>query len=280
MLAIRHRNAASEMARFLRAGGSINVDGREYLARIDGFAFRLCREEFATSLWAICNRFLEGEYARLDVAGALVVDIGAFIGDSVLEFVRRGAYRVLAYEPIRVNFERAVTNIHLSRAEDRVTLVRAGVAGRSGRQTVHSPNQPSLHFVTLSADGTQPSAAQEGEPVTLVSFADVLRDAVREASNCAIVCKLDCEGAEFDILLGAPLPREFARVGQLMVESHRRSPVPIKAILERQGFVVEVDSRPHPLDGELTMLLAKRRDSPQSVQKVASEAATRSGGIT
>jgi FkbM family methyltransferase len=249
-LALDDHAAAWEMAWLLRAGHRIEVQPPGYVVRLDGAAFRLSRDELGQGLWAIANRFLAGEYANLDVRDALVVDIGAFIGDTALYFRHRGAYRVLAYEPFAVNFARAAANIELSQAGDRIQLVNAGVGSSSGTLTAAGGVIPSPELVT--------SPAERGETVRLLSFAEVLADAAVAAGGRRVVCKIDCEGAEFDFLLGAPLPQHFASVSELMMETHRRSPAPLVELLEREGFVVGVDRRPTSLDSELAMVTARR----------------------
>jgi len=246
------------MAWFLRAGHSIAIEAGNYIVRLGDFAFKLSPEEFTTSLWAVCNRFLGGEYADLDVRDAVVVDIGAYIGDSVLYFVQQGAYRVHAYEPFGVTFAAATANIELSHAGNRVQVVNAGVASRSGSVAVAAADVPSPLLVSLPADGWPVGAVDHGETVRLISFGEVLDQAVAEAGGRRIVCKIDCEGAEFDILLGAPLPEAFAQVRQLIIETHRRSPAPLAQVLESQGFTVRVDRTPSSRDGELAMMRATR----------------------
>ena len=249
-LALQDRFARREMARLLRAGHRIRVDHAGYVVRLGGAAFRFSRDELTTGLWAVSQRFVGGEYGELDVRDAVVVDVGAFIADTALYFVEGGAYRVLAYEPFGINFARAEANVELSGAGDRITLVNAGVAAASRSLVAAGGERPSPELVTAPAD--------RGQDVRLLSFAEVLAEAVAVAGGRRLVCKLDCEGAEFDILLGAPLPKEFAHVGQLMMETHGRSPDPLTETLQREGFSVQVDPTPVREDAMLAMVRASR----------------------
>jgi FkbM family methyltransferase len=251
LLAIRDAAARWEMAVMLRAGHQVAVESGRFFVRLDRVIFASSRDEFTTGLWALIHRFVGGEYSDLDVADAVVVDIGAFIGDTALYFAERGAYRVLAYEPFGVNFARARANIELSGAADRISLVNAGVGATSRTLVAAGGNRPSPELTTSPAD--------HGQEVRLLSFADVLAEAVAVAGGRRLVCKLDCEGAEFDILLGAPLPKEFAQVSQVMMETHRRSPDPIKELLEQEGFSVRIHPTTVPTDARLAMLRATRQ---------------------
>jgi len=48
---------------------------------------------------SILEVFDYGEYEPLSVEGRVVVDVGAFVGDSAIYFALKGARRVIAIEP-------------------------------------------------------------------------------------------------------------------------------------------------------------------------------------
>src|SRR5215472_2163586 len=175
LVALEDRSFRREMARILRAGHRISVEQGAYVVRLGGAAFRFSQDEVTTGLWAVSHRFVGGEYGDLDVRDAMVVDVGAFIGDTALYFVEGGAYRVLAYEPFGVNFNRARTNVELSGAGERITLVNAGVAAAARTLVAAGGPRPSPELATTPAD--------HGQDVRLLSIAEVLAEAVAAAGG-------------------------------------------------------------------------------------------------
>jgi FkbM family methyltransferase len=189
------------------------------------------------------------------------------MGDTAVYFVSRGAYKVLAYEPFQAAAALAMRNIKRNGVEDRVHLVCAGAASRSCRSIVsYDSRVPSTHMCALPDNAV--GAPLTGrwtrqEEVLLLSFGDILHDAVKSAQGRHIVVKIDCEGAEFDILLTEPLPDSFGQVSQLLIETHDRQPDPIIKLLTEAGFTVEVTRKE---SRRLAYLLkAQRSVSPSPV---------------
>jgi hypothetical protein len=90
-------------------------------------------------------------------------------------------------------------------------------------------------------NATVVQAAVQGEASNgHVSFADVIRQASSLHPGLGIVCKIDCEGCEFDLFApGLMKPAQLERVSQIMIEYHWRSPQPLVTSLKALGFQVE-----------------------------------------
>lgn len=86
--------------------------------------------------------------------------------------------------------------------------------------------------------------------------------------NCIDLLKLDCEGAEYDILLGAPA-EILARVANVLCEFHEvpaRHVSDIVGRLDSNGFHVQVAS------GARGMLVARRPSNKHEVIRAADAA--------
>ena len=195
--------------KFADFGGTIS-EGHEgsFIATLpDGIRFEAKPAALLDTLGMLVERFVDEEYAWLDAAGRVVIDIGANVADSVVYFARRGAAYVYGYEPDPATFAAAQRNLELNRIRN------ADVA---------------------------PLAVQRETGDGRTSFADVLDRACREHPGLAIVCKIDCEGCEYEIFApGAATPPGVDRVSQIMIEYHWRSPEPLLAALEGMKFQVE-----------------------------------------
>jgi FkbM family methyltransferase len=200
-----------------------------------GLVFESGLEEFGDSLSALVERFINVEYGELQVKGAVVVDIGAFIGDSAVFFGRQGAYRVHSYEPVAEHAATAVRNVKLNGYAELVTIVEAAVAGQTGRRVVTRSSANPFTSRLAAAGDVQTLSSSE---VDAVSFADVLDRALAAANGRRAVLKMDCEGTEFE-LMGAESPSSLSRFSQVFVEYHDHPPDAIHAALDRAGFAVE-----------------------------------------
>jgi len=178
----------------------------------DGLRFDAAEDMFTEALCVLAERFVDEEYAWLGVEGRVVVDIGANVGDSALYFARRRAVHVYGYEPDAAIYAAAAHNLELNPVEN-VTIVRAAVSARTD---------------------------DDVEPPHEISLADLLDQVRSRHPGIDIVCKIDCEGCEFEILSGDSLrPSTLERVTQVMVEYHWREPAPLLQSLKSHGFEVE-----------------------------------------
>jgi len=119
--------------------------------------------------------------------GSVVVDIGANIGAFSL-LASRTARRVYAVEPIPSNYEILCRNVQLNGAPP-VTAMCAAISSENG-------------FSTMSDDGVMSSLKwnrpdKAGATVRTITLKDFIQEHAIESVD---FLKMDCEGAEWDIL--------------------------------------------------------------------------------
>jgi FkbM family methyltransferase len=181
--------------------------------------------------------------------GAIVVDVGAHIGAFAAQAARAAkGVVVLAFEPHPENFDLLTGNL----ARNGITNVRAqncGIAGAKGSRALHVSANPaghSLHIVEAGGSGIM--------PVPTVTLADVLATHSLPAID---LLKMDCEGAEYEILEAA-VHEALPRVRRIAMEAHRldgaRTPERLVSLLESQGFCVRTQSK----DDATAMVWAQR----------------------
>jgi len=152
--------------------------------------------------------FEEGLYSALNVNGKVVIDVGAFVGDSAIYFASRGAKKVIAVEPHPDAFREMLDNIKLNNFENIVVPLNVGLASKPGKICIEK----------VDIEGTIDTYHRPGEcdvVVPAITLGDVVS---RYVINRSAVLKMDCEGCEFDVILN---DYEHVRIfKELIIEIH------------------------------------------------------------
>jgi FkbM family methyltransferase len=177
------------------------------------------------------------------------VDIGAHIGlFSVFASRTLHARRIIGVEPDPANFELLSRNISANNLEN-ATLVKAALADETGERRIYTnPSNTGGH--SFSPRGAS------SRPVITVSLMELFNSS--GVSECSLL-KMDCEGAEMEILESAP--DELLRiVSAISLEYHLDAYLPerlekFQKRMEGLGFLLEV----RPTSKTLGILLGVRR---------------------
>jgi FkbM family methyltransferase len=146
-----------------------------------------------------------------DGKAPVFLDIGAHIGVfslTVLELFPDAL--VFAYEPAPSSFPFLVQNIELNGAQERVRAEREAVTDRNGTVDLFTDDSAS----SVSSLGL-PRPGHRKAPVRSVAFDDIVRRCPQQID----FMKIDCEGGEYDIILGAS-PDSWQGVRYLALEYH------------------------------------------------------------
>jgi len=137
----------------------------------------------------------------------IVVDVGAHIGSFAEAVVSRGCRSVYCIEPDRSNLEIAAVNLKPHIDGGCVRLVR-GAAWRSDRNTdelyfdgYHPFPKSFMGMEGILNTGNGSVIWGSGEPVAKVAFDEIVDLMTRRGEREVRLLKLDCEGAEWPILL-------------------------------------------------------------------------------
>jgi len=169
---------------------------------------------------------LEEMYGCADVDGGVVVDIGAYIGETALYFIHRGARRVYTFEPVEKFYRYLLRNISRNNLEDRImpfnycvwfrdTIIRANVDG--------------------TGTGLRMNYGRPCVELRVRSLEDILK-MVYEREGAIDLVKMDCEGCEYSLLRldekSLRLPKQY------IVEIHGAE-LPIMDTMTHNGFKAE-----------------------------------------
>lgn len=178
--------------------------------------------------------------------GSTVIDVGAQIGTfSVHAGSLAQGVRVLSFEPLSDNYRLLERNIELNGQGGRVRAFNSGVGAESGRSR--------LYLNARNSGGH--SMFGEGPSVEIDLFTLEQVFEINQVERCDFL-KLDCEGAEYQILHEAPTSI-LDVIQSISLEYHavHGDVVALAAYLESKGFAVDVTLD----DAILNLLFAQRR---------------------
>ncbi len=147
--------------------------------------------------WPILEVFDFGNYEGIDVNGKVVIDVGAFVGDTAIYFLLKGAKKVIAIEPLPANYEELLYNIHLNNMEGRIIPINAMVSNR--HMIVEVPTNVPIDIRGGSINEFKRHGAGDYVNIESITLSDVINKFKVNPANA--VLKLDCEGCEYDIIL-------------------------------------------------------------------------------
>jgi FkbM family methyltransferase len=167
-----------------------------------------------------------------------IVDIGANVGSFALYAAQSSpGARIFCYEPEQQNFQLLQQNIQINGLEGRVAAFQYAVASSSGPRNLGVGISQLSSFDYLR-DG--PSH----QLVDCITLQDILVEHGRQGID---LVKLNCEGAEYEILDGCS-PSDYDQIPNIRLEYHNldrasRNGDALRARLVARGYRIERFSR-------------------------------------
>jgi len=165
----------------------------------------------------------------------VVLDVGAHIGLFTLyasQFCTKGL--IYSFEPVQENFELLSENIKTNNLEQ-VKFFNLAVS--------HSNDPIKLYINDDESGHSMFSQSSQNLMVNSISLKKIFDDNKIEYCN---FLKLDCEGAEYEIIKNLPLSY-FEKIDKMIIEYHMADSNPellieLKKILTDQNFKIETKS--------------------------------------
>jgi len=168
--------------------------------------------------------------------GATVVDIGANAGVFTLWALKGGAARVIAVEPSPRMCEYLSRNVS-SNGFSNVTVVQAACGGRTGEAILYYRGSEGLN--SLYCRDVLGSAFRPLCRMPVLTLEDIFS---RYGVETCHLLKIDCEGAEYEILLNARQDT-LNRIERIAMEYHvglnDHDPAELVSFLQAHGFKAE-----------------------------------------
>jgi len=206
---------------------TVSVDGTKMQAR--GFM----------ELWSLKETLLDDFYGRHGLAiqpGWTVIDVGCATGEFVVHALQQGASVVVAVDPASASLELLRTNLRLNDLPTSHVVVECAAVVARERMMRLPQKEAGLRSLHAAATEVRNDSADAVPGKTLSALLKALPD-----RRCDLV-KLDCEGAEFEIILDTP-DAVFDRIMRIVMEYHEGSGRDVGELahcLRRRGYRVTV----------------------------------------
>jgi FkbM family methyltransferase len=200
--------------------------------------------------------YLENVYRlnELDLNGKLVLDVGAYVGDSTIAFARFGAI-VHAFEPLPILQSYLQENIRLNHLENNVVVHPVGLSDKNEVITLNVTVCGFAGSTTLDAREKGNKGERLTQDLQLVNATEYLRQA---GVGEVYLLKLDCEGCEYALFQNEAF-WESVKPEIVMMEFHRGGAV-LASALRQRGYHVD----PFP-DGQVGYIYARlNHENPDS----------------
>jgi FkbM family methyltransferase len=195
-------------------------------------------------IWSIKETFLDRFYERFSTSignGWTVMDVGGGIGDFTIFVAAQNSKNVVyTFEPTPDSFHLLQENLSLNRIENAQAFPQA-IWSQDGQividTTVGEPGQ----YISQAISSQDP--IKDGK----VIVPSITLEQAFEATGLAHcnLLKLDCEGAEYEILFNTP-PATLERIERIILEYHdnvtAHSHADLEAFLREHGFAVKAFS--------------------------------------
>ena len=167
---------------------------------------------------ALAESFLD--YKDLNVKDRFVIDVGAFLGDSMFYFWSQGAKKILAFEPFKNFYEIGNINILLNNLSNEIHLFNVGMGDRINEY-----------------DSNKDSASQKNL-LPFVEMKTLIEKYNRE--NLPVVLKMDCEGCEYQVFRDEGGIKSLKSLGvvEFIMEYHAGDVSNLIKNLEKENFSV------------------------------------------
>jgi len=226
-----------------------------------GESFYVRKKNFTQDVLAILANFINEEYetdflSYLDnIKGKIVLDIGAFVGDTAVFFGKKGA-SVYAYEPSKELYEIAKKNIKLNNIDAKIFNLGIGDKNTNAKIT-HNINNivDSGSFVLFEGQKALEEKIEKDrllltEEVKIISLNEVL-----EQFETIYLLKMDCEGCEFPSISSVK-DENLQKIKYIIMEVHFMNVFDSNIIISKlnaNNFEVNIDNK----NGIYGMLYAK-----------------------
>ena len=182
--------------------------------------------------------FAKGDYGLHATGKRFVIDVGMNIGCATLYFAAKEYVTdVYGFEPCKKVYDKALSNIKRNEKDirEKIHTYNIALGGKNSmeRYITHSGERESAGIMKVPAG--MKSDADTIVEIETVQTSCILKDIFSNHEEKCIL-KMDCEGAEYDILGDLCNTDEIEKVDIIIMEWHVGKYRELEGLLEKAGF--------------------------------------------
>lgn len=185
--------------------------------------------------------FVEKDYNLLSNESCVVFDIGMNIGISSLFFgLQKNVEKIYSFEPVFNTYQQAIYNVALNEnLSSKIEAFNIGL-GASTRveKVLYNPQAKGNCGIRLEASLVIDKDNSKEIEINVQDISTILPDLFAKHSQQKIVLKIDCEGAEYEILQKLSDSHLLTQVDVLLIEWHDKGSEILENILIANDFRV------------------------------------------
>lgn len=223
-------------------GASFFIDAQKKLNfRINGLQFKINDKE---ELFILTEVFLEGSYNLIVPTQKKIalIDIGMNVGITSLFYASKSnVEKIFSFEPFVPTFNMALNNFQLN--EHYAAKVEKNNFGLAKEDSNISVTYSTQDKGRMGIDGFPKESDRNAEDLSkqqiILKSASTQFQRLKESlDNYFVVCKIDCEGAEYEIIDSLNETSLLSLADVYFIEWHYRSPATIVSRLTENKYTV------------------------------------------
>jgi FkbM family methyltransferase len=208
------------------------------LARFNGLQFYI---ESSEEFFIIKEVFIEKDYNLLSKDNFVVFDIGMNIGVSSLFFAsNKKVSQIYSFEPVTTTYQQALYNLTLNpQIANKVQTFNFGLGGFSRTEKVlYNPQAKGNCGIRLDLSLVIDKDYAEEIAIDIQDCSEVLPALIAKHPNEKKIVKMDCEGAEYEIIQKLSDSQLLSEIDVLILEWHDKGAGILEELLVANGFFV------------------------------------------
>lgn len=218
---------------------SILENERSLIIKFGGLIFEIeSTEEFLI----LTEIFLDKEYNFICNSPCIVIDIGANIGIASIFFSQKQyVQKIYSFEPIIDTYRIAEKNLNINNITKVEGFYNFGLGG-SNRVEKFIFNKCSKGNSgirgSLSPSYNRKKVGDEVRTVQINKASEILKPIIEENKDLRIVIKMDCEGAEYEIIENLSKENLLQKIDIIVLEWHDLGAKSIEDYLVANNFII------------------------------------------
>jgi FkbM family methyltransferase len=197
--------------------------------------------ESSEEFFIIKEVFIEKEYNLLSNENFVVFDIGMNIGISSLFFgLNKKVTQIYSFEPVETTYNQALYNLDLNPTiANKIQAFNFGLGGSTRVEKVLYNSQVKGNCgIRLESSLVIDKNNSKEIDITIKNVSEVLPELLAQHTGLKKVFKIDCEGAEYEIIQKLSEGQLLTEIDILLIEWHDKGATILEELLVANNFKV------------------------------------------